>query len=104
MLRYVRYNTLDLDKDYHRFILTSCSKDFLNYVVNKITYYGKKWGCLAKIEWEDSCRKGYHVKLWCLKNCDLCRFVFDDFERYRRDINRRLLYQNVLFSSFRFEG
>lgn len=98
----LRYNTIDLDKDQHYPVLQSCTKEYLLFVVNKILHFSRKNNCLEKIEIKDSNRKGYHIKLYCKRDCDLCRFVFDDFERYRRDINRKPIFQNVLFTSYYF--
>lgn len=90
----LKYNTLDLD---------FCDKDKLNRIIQKISKCAK---CL-KIEVRDT-MKGYHVKILCNANCDLCRFVFDDNVRYALDIELRgdrPHVQNILFNKkYAFNG
>ena len=40
---------------------------------------------------------GYHVTMYCRKQCDLCRFVFDDPVRFARDCEREIETRNVLW-------
>mgnify|MGYP000005721446 CR=1 FL=1 len=87
------YNTIDLDHDPRTPKIKSCTKSFLHYVVNKI----KRCPNLLSITLTESNSKGYHIILRCAVKCDICRLVFDDPERYIRDINRKHIYQNVLF-------
>ncbi len=97
------YNTIDLDGSrIERHLKQGCSKEYLERVTLKILSYASKNLCLAWMDVEET-KKGYHIVLWCKKPCDLCRFVFDDFERYRRDINRPRYMQNVIFNSLKFK-
>lgn len=45
---------------------------------------------------------GFHVVLECKKNCDLCRLVFDDQERFSRDLRRPVRTRDVLWSKKSF--
>ena len=80
------YNTLDLDK---------IDRELLHKIV------GKLGACRAvrKIEVLDT-PKGYHIKFWCVDECDTCRFVFDDQKRLDFDFNRPKCLQNVLFKPY----
>jgi len=88
-------NTLDIDKDPTFPARPSADREFVDYITKRI----KRCKNLLRIEVKPSLRKGYHVTLYCKVQCDLCRLVFDDFERYRRDINRKYIHQNVLFDN-----
>jgi hypothetical protein len=44
---------------------------------------------------------GWHVTLWCRKECEVCRLVFDDQNRYFWDLERKPHTRNVLFD-FKF--
>lgn len=81
------YNTIDLDY---------CSWEELGRVCAKIS----RCPALYRIEIEDSMSKGFHLKLWCMADCDLCRFVFDDQKRYAIDFRRPTRFQNVLFDNY----
>jgi len=97
------YNTIDLDGyNINHPKLKACLKEELERVILKIEDFGRKHDCLERLIVEDS-KKGYHIILLCRKPCNLCRFVFDDFERYRRDINRPRYMQNVIFNSLKFK-
>lgn len=41
---------------------------------------------------------GWHFRIVCKKDCDLCRLVFDDAERYSRDLRRPLRTRDVLWN------
>lgn len=87
-----KINTLDLDG----YTLKSAYK-----LIAKI----KALKCCKAVLFKPSCHKGYHVVIICKdKNCDLCRFVFDDQERYAHDIERPKRTQNVLFTEYRYHG
>jgi len=84
---FIKYNTIDLDY---------CDKETLKRIVYKI----KKCKYLLYIEVKDSNYKGYHIKLFCSKDCDLCRLVFDDDKRYFADITNRFPFeQNILWDN-----
>ena len=83
-------NTLDIDfnpqyfKDKHYFIR----------IIEKIL----RMPCLLELWTKPSVSKGIHVFMKCsIKNCDICRLVFDDQERYRKDIQRPKYARNVMF-------
>jgi len=40
---------------------------------------------------------GYHIELYCEKECDKCRLVFDHQRRYFKDLMRPEFSRNVLF-------
>lgn len=79
-----KINTLDLD----------------NYTKEQLANLEKKIkqcpNCL-NIMHKDSNSKGYHVTIICNKDCDNCRFVFDDQKRYEIDFGRDTKFQNTLF-------
>lgn len=79
-------NTLDLDR---------ITKDQLQHILSKIC----RCPSLAYYILADSWAKGYHVTLWCLKDCDLCRFHYDDQRRYYADLtNREPHERNILWT------
>ena len=86
-------NTIDYDFNPKHFR----DKDSFNRMIAKI--WSRK--CCAEIRWKDSFSKGIHMMLLdCIdQKCDMCRIVFDDTERYRRDVNRPKYAQNVLFTA-----
>jgi len=43
-------------------------------------------------------KKGVHITLWCNKNCEFCRLIYDDLKRYAKDKNRPEYGKNVLFT------
>lgn len=45
---------------------------------------------------------GVHLEFWCPRNCDLCRFVFDDPFRYAADLSRPAYTRDVLWQSKSF--
>lgn len=81
----LKYNTIDIDTN---------NKDFITTLKLKIY----KCHFLEELIVKDSPQKGTHFILKCLKECDLCRFVFDDQTRYAYDQFRKEYSQNVLFS------
>ena len=76
--------TLDID---------STDKDFIVYILKKI------FSCKFCIDlcFYDSSFKGIHIIIFCLKKCEICRFVFDDFRRFAYDSNRPEYARNILF-------
>ena len=80
------YNTLDLDK---------VDIEFKRRVFRKI------FACpySTNIDVVDT-QKGYHIKFWCTKVCDDCRFVFDDQKRYAMDFKRPPHKTHVCFEPF----
>lgn len=81
------YNTIDID---------TTDKLFINMVVSKIIMRDRRFHCLSRIELTPSSLKGYHIRFYCKKKCDLCRIVFDDDMRYFYDQYREPESQNVL--------
>ena len=48
---------------------------------------------------ESASMDGYHVKIWCSIDCELCRLAFDDPIRFTADYtNREPHNRNVLFT------
>jgi len=90
-------NTIDLDKPYPRW-KTGFPKPLLNKIIYKIS----KCKYLKEIQVRDSRNKGYHIILYCKRDCDLCRLVFDDQDRYARDLFRKPITRNVLFTKSKY--
>ena len=78
------YNTIDLD---------GIDKNELGHIVEKI--YRKK--CCKTIEVRDTF-KGYHLIIYCRKDCDLCRLLYDDQNRYTMDLRRPKHLRNILWT------
>jgi hypothetical protein len=76
-------NTLDLD---------FCGFELMLQVVNKVRTCRDH----GPIVISDSL-KGYHLLFYCKVDCDDCRLVFDDPERFARDRRRPWWSRNVLF-------
>lgn len=76
--------TLDIDKN---------NRDFISRVITKILV------CKNNISMEvsNSSFKGVHIILFCKKECDICRIVYDDFRRLAYDLNRPEYARNILF-------
>jgi DNA-binding Lrp family transcriptional regulator len=92
---YFCYNTLDVDWDIIPDINLSCSKEHIDNIIAKI----QKCPNLAGLVKEDSNKKGYHLRFYCKKECDLCRLVFDDYIRYDADRTRKKEFTNIMFDS-----
>lgn len=82
----IYFSTLDLDK------LTE--EQFLNIRRKICSCPGYR--CLTHYVTQ----KGYHVRLQCVAECDICRMVFDDQKRFAADLGRPKCKQNVLFKPF----
>lgn len=78
-------NTLDLDR---------IDKEEFDRILKKINNNS----CCKKTEWRYSNSKGYHVIIECLKECDVCRLVFDDDKRFAVDSVMPLRLRDFLFS------
>lgn len=46
---------------------------------------------------KDSSFKGFHVELYCLIDCDICRMCYDDDRHFAYDLNRPEYARNILF-------
>jgi hypothetical protein len=58
--------------------------------------------CCINVTRKPSFCKGEHLIITCKKpNCNLCRFVFDDCNRFAMDSRRKNEEQNVLWESAR---
>jgi wyosine [tRNA(Phe)-imidazoG37] synthetase (radical SAM superfamily) len=58
---------------------------------------------LKKIQTKlSSSKKGVHITLWCSRNCEFCRLIYDDLNRYAKDKNRPEYGKNVLFTKKMF--
>ncbi len=84
-MAYFIYNTLDID---------TTERERVNQIIGKIM----QCPYLDDLEVEPSFQKGVHVKMWCMKECEMCRLVFDDEIRYAYDQYRPKYSQNVLFN------
>lgn len=41
--------------------------------------------------------KGFHVEVFCSKDCDICRMCYDDDKHFAYDMNRPEYARNILF-------
>lgn len=82
----MKYNTIDIDYPLNTF-------HFLIRVFNKIN------GCkhLSSIFVSESLN-GFHIRLYCKIECEICRLIYDDQKRYAYDQFRPLDSQNVLWN------
>ena len=87
---YAKRNTLDIDFNPKH----NKDKHYLQHIIDKISLMK----CYKGMVVFPSFSKGYHITLFCKKECDLCRFVYDDPERYRKDLRRNTYENNVLWS------
>lgn len=89
MVLSIQYNTLDIDTN---------KKDVIERIIDKIM----KCPFIEEIKLLPSLQKGFHIKLWCKRKCEICRIVYDDALRYHYDQERPNFSQNVLFDSKSF--
>lgn len=78
------YQTIDLD---------GIDKIELARIIGKIF----RLKCNKTIEVRDT-YKGYHLIIYCYRDCDLCRLVFDDQDRYTMDLRRPRHLRNILWT------
>lgn len=83
------YQTIDLDY---------CDKEGTERILHKILGRNCCQGAAVK----PSAHKGYHIILFCSRKCDECRLIFDDTERFRRDMKRPDRRRNVLFYDYKY--
>jgi len=84
---YIRYNTLDIDADPE------------GKKLKKALIRIRRCRHAVKHEFTRSTSGvGWHVKIYCNTDCDMCRKLFDDPVRYERDKRRPISAQNVLHS------
>jgi len=81
----LKLNTIDVD-----------DKDPEN--LRRISSAVEKCPRLVALEVKPSSAKGYHLTLWCLKDCEECRKLYDDKVRYEMDQMRPVYCRDVLFS------
>jgi len=84
----MKLNTIDFDNN---------DKELISRIIHKIVTYGSKNHCLFSFETKISQHKGVTIILKCSKECDLCRFIFDDVLRYEMDSKRPQYKQNVVW-------
>lgn len=77
-------STLDIDTN---------DRENIQHIIYKIFYCNN----LIHTELKPSDSKGFHVILWCSKECDICRLVYDDFRRFAYDQKRPKYARNILF-------
>jgi len=95
MIKYY-FNSIDLDYDVPNFELgLTCSKESVNKILNKIVRC--KYCVVASKSL--SSFKGWRIEMYCTKDCDLCRFQFDDIRRYKMDLERPKDCRQLLWSS-----
>jgi len=78
------YQTIDLD---------GIDKIELARIIGKIF----RLKCNKTIKVRDT-YKGYHLIIYCYRDCDLCRLVFDDQDRYTMDLRRPRHLRNILWT------
>lgn len=86
---YRQYNTIDIDTN---------DKETVKKILNKII--DCYW--LGNLLFDFSLQKGVHIKLFCKRECELCRLAFDDNMRYSFDNDRVVESRNVLFDTKEF--
>lgn len=84
-------NTLDIDLNATK----QQDKKYVEMIIAKI----KSKSCCKNLTVKDSSFKGYHIKIICTKqDCLDCRMVFDDQNRFVKDLGRASYSRNVLFT------
>ena len=76
--------TLDVD---------TTDKDLITHIYMKI--HNCKY--CVNVERTFSSFKGVHFVIYCTRECEICRFVYDDFRRFAYDANRPYYARNILF-------
>ncbi len=88
------YSSLDLDWQIpQQDISLSCSGELADKILNKIV---KCKYCVVASK-KLSNYKGWHIEMYCTRDCDLCRLQFDDIRRYEEDMNRLEVFRNLIF-------
>jgi hypothetical protein len=85
----MKINTIDFDCN---------DKETVSRIIHKIIDYGS-FNCksLFSFDIKLSQHKGVSIILGCTKECDLCRFIFDDELRYRMDLLRLERHRNIIW-------
>ena len=86
-MRRLWLNTIDLDYNEERRV---------GEILDKIVECSDLYSLRTEIS---SSTNGVHLILYCCRDCDLCRLVFDDPVRYAKDLQRPVYSRNVLFES-----
>lgn len=84
---------IDLTSKWSRF--RPKDNEFLNRMIDKILMCKH----LVKLEKTPSSFKGFHLILFCNKDCDICRLCYDDTRHLAYDMNRPEWARNILFQS-----
>lgn len=82
---------IDLTSKWSRF--KPKDKEFMLKMIYKIT------NCpfCSHLKINQSSFKGYHITLFCKKDCDICRLCYDDTRRLAYDLSRPKYARNILF-------
>jgi len=100
----IYYSTIDIDLSPWLLLRFSSLGDLLSIVIGKI----ERCPDLLHYVWSYSpSTNGYHIQLYCRKECSMCRLVFDDQRRAEADFTNRQPHQrNVLFDEkeIRYRG
>ena len=91
MLPYRKVLDVDLTSKYSR--LKPKDEEYLEHMINKIS----KCHFLIDLTIKISSFKGFHVELFCSKDCDICRMCYDDDKHFAYDMNRPEYARNILF-------
>jgi hypothetical protein len=88
------YNTLDLDWEIpRRNEGLSCSRELADRILNKIV---KCKYCVVASK-ELSNLKGYHIKFYCTRKCDICKLQFDDQKRYIKSLTQPEICKDIIW-------
>lgn len=82
---------IDLVTKYSR--LPPKSEDETDFMVEKIS----RCPSFIDLEIKLSSYKGFHIILFCKKDCDICRMCYDDDKHFAYDMNRPEYARNILF-------
>jgi len=83
----VYVQTIDIDNG---------DKEYLKRILQKIA----RNKCCLKLQYRISTSwSHYHIRIECSKECDLCRFVFDDQKRFGGDSERPERWRGLLWNA-----
>ena len=89
----IKYNTIDIDINP---LIILNGKEYMKKIFDFILHCDS---CQIIKEPKDSDSKGYHLFFYCKKDCDICRWLFDDSKRYMMDFDRLEERKNVMFDA-----
>ena len=92
-----KYTTIQcLQMAYLEKYRTECFDKFKNAIQKILNKIVKCKYCVVASK-KLSNYKGWHIEMYCTRDCDLCRLQFDDIRRYEEDMNRLEVFRNLIF-------